>query len=43
MGEKQNGEKMNNDDYWFEFSLGFITGALALMIFWPFIFLWVMG
>jgi hypothetical protein len=26
-----------------EFALGFITGALAMMIVYPFIFIWVMG
>lgn len=26
-----------------EFALGFITGALATMIVYPFIFIWVMG
>ena len=26
-----------------EFALGFIAGALAMMIVYPFIFVWVMG
>ena len=26
-----------------EFGLGFMTGALTMMVFWPIIFIWVLG
>lgn len=26
-----------------EFGMGFFAGALFMMIFWPFIFIWVLG